>query len=422
MRLRALALASLALGSAAAAQAPATVADPAPPAVMIVPSPPPIRVVPPTPSWAFTLYSSECGPGALSAAIDTPDAKRAVLPRNQDGPLLLIACDDTAHTAKPVIVDTLDSALVFLAYKPFEPFWPQAEELWGDDLGKLRAELHDRALSLRSSQSSYAVGAETAVAINKGHALVALGYFDEARAIMAARMSELLEMRERGELEDDFDLVLLAIAQAAGERAQHGYAAAADFLAGFMRTVDVDEDYAINLTVNRAAYLAEAGRYNESLALLKPAQLAFEQQMINDENYHIGGSEREFSWILACAYSQKGDAREAAQFAEVVNSAEESPMDEYMQATKPSTLIRLRMTRCSNDPQGYFAAWRKSSQPILSPAWLEFQKEGATRLGVPRKWVSTRPEARDIAALYRQLPPRYEPALRRWRPAAPPAD
>ena len=362
-------------------------------------------------------YIEKCGPDAETIEVDDGEVRHVALIRNQSGPVVIAACLEKSRVVYPLEVDTLSSALVFMAYKPFAPFWPYAEARWGDDLGKLRQRLAERARTASPAYSSYAVRPATAEAINRARRLLAIGYFDEAKAGLSARSGEILAGRKRKD-RDKFDLVMLALTRASVERFQNGYGAAADYLAEFARTVEVGSDYATNLTINRAAYLAEGGRTAQALELLKPTYDLYETGVSNNKKaYQFGGSEREFSWILACSYAREGQAALAARYAAIVNSAEERPRDEYLVTTKPSSAIRMRMTRCMDDPEGYFAVWHDSRPAVLSYAWLDFQNGARVINGVARPWAA-RPEAAELGSKYRQLPERYGPALNMWQAAA----
>ena len=98
-----------------------------------------------------------------------------------------------------------------------------------------------------------------------------------------------------------------------------------------------------------------------------------------------------------------------------VDSAVEQPADPFLAKTKRSTLIRLRMHACMDDADGYFASWDQAQEPILSAAWIEFQRGATTGVVSNRKpWIENDPRAAKIGAKYRQLPESYQPALHRW--------
>jgi hypothetical protein len=384
--------------------------------------PPPIMIVEqPVETMEQQFYEIECTARRPMVVVDEARAVRAFVVEGVE-PLTLIVCSHWDRTGYAVRIDTLATALVFMAYKPFEPFWPEAEARWGADLAKLRQDLREAATVQIEDRYPYAVRARTVAAISAAQTLASIGYFDEARARLTGQTNALIERRARGTRDLDFDLVMLALNQAAIEMQASNHAAGANFLATFAEAVPVEPVYRVNLSINRAAYLVESGHPKEALELLLPEYESFRAGKGEDrETYQVGGSDREFAWILSCAYANTDQPEKARLFAAIVTSAEETPRDQYMRVTKPSTAIKRRLYRCMDSPIRYFAAWREANEYVLSPAWLEFQHSGEMIMsGVPRPWVATRPEAAELSADYRQLPERYLPALRRWQ-AAPPA-
>jgi hypothetical protein len=185
--------------------------------------------------------------------------------------------------------------------------------------------------------------------------------------------------------------------------------------------VPIEPGHAVNLAINHAALLAEAGRDAEALALLRPTFAAFQEDVPRGA-HKISGSDREFAWIFACIHARMGQSKDARRYEEIVTEARERPRDDLLSMTKSTTDIKQRMYRCMNSPTGYLAAWRRADEPILSSAWLEFQQRGERpQTGLARGWGAL-PEAQAFAANYRQLPERYLPALTLWRDggAAPP--
>jgi tetratricopeptide (TPR) repeat protein len=409
-----LALAAGAMSIGLAAQDGDRVPHPVPPPpIMIAPPPAPIRTDPEL--WE---YRQSCGDNQASIPFGGPSG-RAVFITDSEGPARLVLCNDLASTGVPTDINSLDLALAFMAYKPFKPFWKAAEERWGNDLGKLRDELHDAALAMTAEGNTYQgmIAGSTARAINKAHTLAALGYYAEAQQQLD-RALERLGPRSQDTDKYDFDLSLLAITAAGIQTKNIGPEAASTLLEKFSRTGGAGED-TINLDINRAAYLAESGRFQEALDLLLPAYDSFRQGEVQDGTYRISGSDREFSWILACAYGGLGDVRRSSEYRAIVETADESPADPYLKNTKRSTDIRFRMTLCMNDQTGYFGVWRSITEPFLSYNWLAFQKAGGMIWvgGIRRDWVPGHRDARRIARDYRQLPARYTPALHRWQDA-----
>jgi hypothetical protein len=360
-------------------------------------------------------YARYCNAGYPSVSLEKSRIERVVVLPDDGGPLVSVACVDSRKLGVALAVDSIGVALTFLAYKPFAPFWPEAEARWGADLSVLRQDLRERALQAvdYGLTPGLSVREETATARARASGLAQLGYFDESRAIYSARLAELLAAKAAGE-QVDFDLVSMAITQAASIRYDAGPDASADFLADFAAAVPVGPGHAINLAINRAAYLAEADRHAEALALLTPTYMAYKEG-VSDGGFKISGSDREFAWIFACSYSHMGENRALRRYEAIVTEANERPRDQYLLMTKATTDIKQRMYRCMNNPAGYFATWRQGDEPILSSDWLEFQQRGERpQTGVPRGWGALA-EAQMFAKDYRQLPDGYLPALRLWR-------
>ncbi|MBD3730102.1 MAG: hypothetical protein IE933_10390 [Sphingomonadales bacterium] len=402
----------LSVGAAlAAVAAPAAFAQGSAPQIRTVAAPPAQPIDP--------HYTAYCAKDRLSVPYDGGPVNRLTFFSDEGKPALIALCSDRYRSAAILQVEDLRSALAFMAYKPFAPFWPAAEQRWGADLGKLRADVKADAEETDGSTYSYGhmVTSKTARIIDQAHRLTDIGYFGEALALLDTREADLI--RKAGDEphygDYGFDLAMLAITHASTLTAQHGPGAAADYLASFSETHDVGPDYAINLAINRAAYLAEAERADEALAVLLPAWQLFRGDTTAPENYQISGSDREFSWILGCAYWQQGKRDKAERYIASVDSAVEQPADPFLAKTKRSTLIRLRMHACMDDADGYFASWDQAQEPILSAAWIEFQRGATTGVVSNRKpWIENDPRAAKIGAKYRQLPESYQPALHRW--------
>jgi tetratricopeptide (TPR) repeat protein len=391
--------------------------DTRPPPVPSVMIAPPVPIAPPLvdpDDPAVIEYRQSCGRDNASVRLGF---ERAAFIPGDGVPARLVMCNDRFSMGAATELNSIELALAFMAYEPFEPFWDAAEERWGKDLGKLRAELKDAAYALTSEGYAFrTVDDEAAQAMTQARALSALGYYTEAQQLLEEAL-DTFQRRAAGSSDYDFDLTLIAITAAGIQSNKTGPVAASNLLEAFARRRRSGADFEVNLDINRAAYLAESGRYREALDLLIPAYRIFRDGEIDSGNYRISGSNREFSWILACAYRGLGDDRLAQPFIDVVYAADEIPTDRYLDVTKRSTDIRLRMTLCMDDSEAYYAVWREIREPFLSRNWLAFQRGGAGPWigGIRRDWVGKRGEARSISRSYRQLPARYTPALNRWQ-------
>jgi hypothetical protein len=181
-------------------------------------------------------------------------------------------------------------------------------------------------------------------------------------------------------------------------------------------------DYAVNFRVNRAAYLAEAGRHAEALALVEAVRAAYqaaEDQPIGAGGEKVPGSDRHFQWIRACALKGLGREAEGAAAAAAIFAAEQ-PTDEYL-VVDSNALIRLRLARCTGDAA--MAAREIAADarrlPIGGSPFLLLQP--ALRLGgfdpAFRRRILEHPElAAELRGRFRELPPELVPALNHWHP------
>ena len=82
-----------------------------------------------------------------------------------------------------------------------------------------------------------------------------------------------------------------------------------------------NSQYAINARVNRAALLLRRNLYADALAVIDPAWRQWQASPAYDK---VGGSERQFAWIRACALNGLGRHDEADQAFRPVLDARES--------------------------------------------------------------------------------------------------
>lgn len=371
---------------------------------------------------ARALFSVHCGKGAVTISDRRAGFARITFTAEQGQPARLILCLNDDKQAAAVPINSLDGALVFMAYKPFAPFWPAAEARWGSDLSALRYEI--RATPIEQSLAGYPYARlmeyryarAMAASRNAGDA----GDHAEARALVEREIARIaaLEAKWPGKNDDlGFELSLLIGRLANLHARQEGPSAGADLMRELLANHPVPDQYRTNTDINHAALLAEAGRADEAYAIIAPLMADFQLRPEDADRYNIPGSVREFSWIMACTLHQRGDAEGAVPYTAIVNSYDEQPIDPYVTWTKSSVSIRLRMNKCTNDREGWLASFRQSRPSILSPLWIELQDQGRPLAGHYRfEGLTASDEVRALAADYRQLPETYWPALRAWRP------
>lgn len=365
-------------------------------------------------------YTDHCDKDLPSIASDEPLIDRIIFKTPKRGPAALYFCSDQLKQALESRIIAIPTALVFMAYKKFEPFWPAARARWGNDLKLLREEL--RNASLWRAIRDYPYGAmlerRYARAIVGSRIAASAGDYDGAIAMLEKERDHILEWREKrdGNTDRDFDLSLIVGVIATTVTKRDGVVAGADVLTNFLSNHGVAPVYLPNITTNQAALLAEAGKADEALAIIAPSYEGFSSGGVRSRTYRIPGSRREFAWIFACVYSLRGEHEKAAPYINTVNSAVKQPIDPYVTWTKRSSQIRIRMNKCMKDEKGLLETWQLAQEPPLSWAWLDFQTVGKPILGYSKMPAVTQSEeGKAISAGYRQLPEEYWPALNEWQ-------
>lgn len=178
-------------------------------------------------------------------------------------------------------------------------------------------------------------------------------------------------------------------------------------------------EYRLNAKVNIAAYLAEDRQYEEALKTIEEAYAEWLAPRSDARDYKLGGSDRHFSWIKACALSGLGKVSEAQPYIDAVLAYPEKPYDPYADIYATSS-IEQRMNICLRDVDRYAAMLNKYPSSFLfgSPVALVLQP-GANRKKVHQNEFFARlrehPSMKAKADEYLLLPDALLPALNGWR-------
>ena len=373
------------------------------------------------------LYSEQCGDKAVHPAIEGFPADMRLAFRTEAGaPAALVICVDEVEIALLSPINTLDSALVFMSYQPFAPFWPAAEARWGNDLGLLREEL--RNVPAEDLLAGYPYGdlmmRRSALVLAGSTRARAVGDYDRARSMVQGELDLIAAenaaraAKGKGPGDNGFETALLIIRLGNITADRDGPAAGAELIADLVQRYPVPAEYRANTDMNYAAMLAEAGRTKEALAVVRPMAAGFNVNPKDPDRYVIAGSMREVGWIMACALTREEGAEAAAPYAAMVKAYGQQPVDEYLNWTKATVTIELRLDKCLGDPQRAVAAVQANKPSALSPVWLEFQEQGARAIvgHKPLPGLVAAAQAAGLLADYRQLPESYWPALKGWLP------
>ena len=216
--------------------------------------------------------------------------------------LLLVAHDGPKHTG--LIEVDVEKALLILADKRFERLWQPLLDKAGADLSILRDQLVARAKAqwlaanpgASRSQSMRLMSKQAGATYRYAGALAQAGQIDAALQLLDEAVAARAVSRDRDALLETSLLAVNAASTAGlGGRPAISIArleAARPLLLG-------SPTYAINLEVNRAALLAESGRYADALAAVETTLAAYyatpgSSVRVDDGNDH-------FTTIRVCA-------------------------------------------------------------------------------------------------------------------------
>jgi hypothetical protein len=373
----------------------------------------------PMPAEFLEAYRAQCGSDIPSFVSSDGEGIRISLDTRGELAVLGVCIDEHKVAVTREIV-SLDEALAFMALREAETLWPQAEAKWGNDMAQLRADLRALAMTTKDeTEIGRLMDGKTDVIRARAFALAGIGYFDEALGLLdeeLARISTERMMRRRGR---DFERVMTGIGTTSVMAQYRGDAAGAASLKAFLDRVPSENRFVINVEINLAAHLVESGQYREALDLLKPAYAKFRALQDGTKSYKIGGSDREFAWILACAHHGLNNA-EASYYMGIVNSAEEMPQDQHLDTTKRSSFIKLRMAACMNDQDTYFDLMFSTAFGPLSGIWGAVQSPRKSDEFFLRKdWDVPPAVTAKYLERYRILPDSYAAALNRWQAGEP---
>ncbi|MEL7446374.1 MAG: hypothetical protein AAGK02_11270 [Pseudomonadota bacterium] len=361
------------------------------------------------------IFQTQCGNELPFATIDDEETWRLTLTRSSKGISQFNICDDRVALARSVEIKDLSMALTVLSFKAFEPLWSTAESHWGSDLSKLREQVRKQSRAGGQTLHGPLIKRSTDKVRSRALKLATIGEWRKSLELINARLAKVSTNRRLKSEDQALDRQLLATSRSAILSNQVGPEAALESLDDYLTLNSSDGRYGTNIQINRAAFLAEAGRFREAIEVIEPAYELYKQPLGDASSYRISGSDRQFSWILACGYHGLGRTGDAEPHIELVMTAEPNPRDPYLGQTVSSAYIQLRLASCMNDRDLYLETLFGGAFPALSPHWLQLQPNAPDRIYAWRaEWDIPSGIKDRYAEKYRNLPYRFAPALRRW--------
>lgn len=317
-----------------------------------------------------------------------------------------------------------DQLLLLLADRRFEPLWPAMIEWAGPGLERaarsdidLARAVYDGGGTLWSNTTAQSsTRPRIRALLQYARALQHAGRVEDATVVLRNEISTMPLDTEWGQAE----ATMLRLQLVHGHH-ENGDSEAA--LAELRQGEDAlrGTSYAVNFTVNRAATLAEIGRYAEALAAIEAARQEFDtlsEGEPGEGSERIPGSDRQFAWIRACALHGLGRAAEAAELMRQVRAARE-PRDAFF-VVSSNFDVQLRADICMGNREAVVLHLLNliEEDPLIFPVGHMLQPNFLSMLpGFERTMRDVRVDPRIVASTrerMRELPPDFAPALRHW--------
>jgi tetratricopeptide (TPR) repeat protein len=335
---------------------------------------------------------------------------------------LNIAISDPIGFDKGEFPVTVDDAIKILSNKRYAPQHDQLSEWVGVGFEKLRVRLANKAYpdSVGSNNLLAMQSGKNSIILSKNNDLRTLGYFDRALAQLDPVLARYPGNKKKLSDDAQWEWTSFALAKASTLVFAGKLDDAVKVYEDFERQPLIAEMWKANTAINRAAYLAEAGRFKESLAALDFAQSVFDRSTPRGSNGKLDGSNREFMWIRACALHGLGRRKEVSSLITSLYEMPDRPTSAW--ASMTSTMnIKLRLAFCMEDTDALVDLVQQNAAtyspfPVLATQILQegYQVGNAERKAFTQR-VRNDPRLRDVMAQVVQLAPENFPALKRWR-------
>ena len=343
---------------------------------------------------------------------------------------LLIDGDEAALRRRPegvakakfLILANPDDPLMALADRRLEMLWAPLTEWTGPTFDRMRERMIRRSRAALNgggpdlpagNTSESTVRPEIRAVLQYARALDLTGRGAEAEAMLRERLVQMQPKRGVSWRGIEWQSVTAAIAWSRSQRNDQA-GAIAEYEA-VERTLGTSP-YAVNATVNRAATLAYEGRYAEALTAIDGAWARYLKDNRGDK---VPGSERQFSWIRACALHGLGRTDEARGAMPVLQDDREIKDADFV--IEPDNDLKLRIATCTRDGPEFARLIARDLRRVgRSPALLLLQPAYIPRGNYRAIMATVRadPALKAAAAsLMRTLPPEMTAALNGWRGA-----
>ncbi|MEH3098661.1 hypothetical protein [Sphingomonas adhaesiva] len=368
-------------------------------------------------AWIVAILPAIAGADTMREVVSIDGAETAVELRLDDGIGELRYRPRGGREAwRTVPLDTLAPIVAVLADQRLAPLWPVLERWAGPDLTlardamltRTKASWEQRRASTRAAQPSQgAVRKPIRALLQYAVALQDAGRFAEAAALLRAQR-DLQPVKSEWDRSEWITLSINLANVMAGAGDREGAIAVLEQASVRLK----GSPYAINADLNRAAMLAEGGRYEAALSAVEAAVAAFAGA--SGHGAEVPGARLQFDWIRACALRGLGREAEAATLMASFRSAA-TPMQGRF-APPADRDVEERGWACLRDPAALAALWQRDlTAPAIGSLTFVTAQPAMQSLGYDPATLDRARRLLGTPAPLRLLPDRYAPALRAWQ-------
>jgi len=310
-------------------------------------------------------------------------------------------------------------ALELLADRRMEFLWAPLIEWAGPTLEKMRDRniAHLRAAAATGTPERPPTTTSESVARPKIRTIVQLANFltdvgqgAEAKRILQDQLRTMKPKTDHSWAAFEWFSVASAISMSRWERGDSNGAIAQYEL--IERTLGTSP-YTDNATISRASLLARSGRYADALSTIDPLFARWSSQ---NREYKVGGSERQFAWIRACALEGLGRHSEAeAAFRPVLDASETYDPHYFVESDEK---LQLKGRVCMRSVDGVTTMMIDQLKDDITTSALLTLQPGYRPSHDVELWAKVRSDE-NLAKIARErmrvLPPELTAALNDWR-------
>lgn len=314
--------------------------------------------------------------------------------------------------------DSTSDVLKLLADRRMKFLWQPLTEWAGPTLEKMREVRLKRLRAAAaagdadlppSTTSESTVRPKTRALIQLAKFLIDVGQESEAERLLQSQL-ETIKVRTNGSW-NTFEWFSIGAWVASARVARGDLDGGISQYALIERTLG-SSPFAPNATINRAALLAQSGRYADALAAIDPLWVRWSRE---NQEYKIRGSDRQFAWIRACALEGLGRHDEAEAAFQPVAQANDTRDPHY--AIDSDSALTLRGLVCMKRTAAIKQFITDDLQNSRSPeTLLLLQPAYRPQINV-ELWEKIRSDAglmKLASERMRTLPPEMTPALNSW--------